>query len=69
MSGISAAARDRLERAFLDVLRRRYPGVNWTVDGPRERGQWAAASGAGQRVGRLTGQENEGTPLDRKAAA
>jgi hypothetical protein len=69
MSGLSTAARDRLERAFLDVLRRRHPGVTWAVGGPREREQPTAASGPGKVIGGLPGQQDEGTLVNRKAAA
>ena len=53
------------ERAFLGVLRRRFPGVVWRLVGPREGAQREAPAAPGEVVGRLAAQQDERPVADR----
>lgn len=67
---VNAEARAALERAFLDLLGERHPGVVWTVDRPDERPQRHGSDAAGgEVVGGLPGEQDGGTLVHRDAAS
>ena len=69
MSGpMSPEARAALERAWLGVLRRRYPDRRWFIVGPDERLERDDSPASGQIVGPLASPENDGSLLNGRAA-
>ncbi len=66
---LSAQQRASVERAFLDLLRRRRPDVAWTIDGPGEGSQGLSTSTTGKVRGSVTSGEHEGALLNRQSAA
>jgi hypothetical protein len=65
----TSEAIEAFDSAFLEILRRRHPGVRWTIDRPGQRSELNPAAAGGQVVRSLTAPEHRDPILDRQHAA